>query len=116
MLLGGSRVLRLWVARSGPLTLYGVQLGPAAERPAARREVDDVVASLGFPEVLPEELELTVRERKGDVWLMEHRGAAAPLLCWLGSLGVADVAIGTEDLRTLYDQYHGPNAQEDPPV
>lgn len=69
-----------------------------------------------IPQVLPEELELTVRERKGDVWLMEHRGTAAPLLSWLGSIGVADVAIGTEDLRSLYDQYHGATAQEDPPV
>ncbi len=66
-----------------------------------------------IPEEIPAELEVSVRERNGEVWLMEHRGAAAPLLSWLGSLGVLDVAIGTEDLRTLYDQFHGPNANQE---
>ena len=27
--------------------------------------------------------------------------------------GVADLAIGTEDLKALYDQYHGPNVKDD---
>jgi len=66
-----------------------------------------------IPEELPSTLDLSVRERTGDVWLMEHRGPAAPLLSWLGSLGVVDVAIGTEDLRTLYDRFHGSNAQDE---
>ncbi|WP_422930357.1 ABC transporter ATP-binding protein [Singulisphaera sp. PoT] len=67
------------------------------------------------PDELPSALELSVRERNGDVWLMEHRGPAAPLLSWLGEMGVVDVAIGTEDLRTLYDQFHGPNAKDEDP-
>lgn len=64
-------------------------------------------------EPFPEALGLTVRERKCDTFLMEHRGEAVPLLAWLGSLPVEDLAIGTEDLKSLYDRYHGPDATED---
>lgn len=66
------------------------------------------------PEGCPDELELTLRERNGSVLLLEHRGTPGPLLAWLASQPVTDLAIGTEDLRTLYDQYHGPNAVPDP--
>ncbi len=62
------------------------------------------------PARIPEELDLTVRECRDDVLLMEHRGPVAPLLNWLAAQNVADVAIGTEDLRSLYDQFHGSNA------
>ena len=62
------------------------------------------------PTAYPEELALAVREHKGDVVLLEHRGEAAPLLSWLGGLGVVDVAIGTEDIKSLYDRFHGPDA------
>lgn len=69
----------------------------------------------GIPEGCPDELELSLRERRGpDVALFEHRGAVAPLLSWFAGSGVIDIAIGTEDLRSLYDQFHGPNAVEDP--
>lgn len=67
----------------------------------------------GFTPPFPDELELTVRERNGDILLMEHRGSAAPVLSWLGERGVLDIAIGTEDLRTLYDQFHGPNVKDE---
>jgi ABC-2 type transport system ATP-binding protein len=62
------------------------------------------------PADYPEELELAVRERNGTVVLLEHRGAAVPLLSWLSTQPVTDLAIGTEDLRSLYDRYHGPHA------
>jgi ABC-2 type transport system ATP-binding protein len=65
-----------------------------------------------IPPRFPDALELTERERNGEVVLLEHRGPAAPLLSWLGSQPVSDLAIGTEDLRSLYDRYHGPNAEE----
>jgi ABC-2 type transport system ATP-binding protein len=66
------------------------------------------------PDRPPDHLGLLVRERNGDnILLMEHRGEAAPMLSWLGSQGVADVAIGTEDLKSLYDRYHGPNVKDD---
>jgi ABC-2 type transport system ATP-binding protein len=66
------------------------------------------------PEEFPLELGLSIRERNGNnVLLLEHRGEAAALLAWLGSQQVADVAIGTEDLKSLYDQYHGPNVKDD---
>jgi ABC-2 type transport system ATP-binding protein len=57
----------------------------------------------------PRELELSVRERAGGAFLLEHRGELAPLLRWLATVPVQDIAIGTDDLRTLYDQFHGPN-------
>jgi ABC-2 type transport system ATP-binding protein len=74
-----------------------------------------LVRFTGEPPVhFPEGLELTVRERNGEVLLLEHRGEAVPLLAWLASQAVADIAIGTDDLRALYDQFHGPNAEDDP--
>ena len=42
---------------------------------------------------------------------LEHKGAAVPLLTWLSTQPVVDLAIGTEDLRSLYDRYHGPRAE-----
>lgn len=80
----------------------------------ARRRLRMVLARFpgdSLPPV-PDELELTVRRPEGTAWLFEHRGALAPLLRWLASVGVEDLAIGTEDLRALYDQYHGPDATD----
>jgi ABC-2 type transport system ATP-binding protein len=68
------------------------------------------------PAAFPEELGLTVRERTGDVVLLEHRGEPVPLLAWLGTQPVVDLAIGTEDLRSLYDRYHGPRAEAEADV
>jgi ABC-2 type transport system ATP-binding protein len=66
---------------------------------------------------IPPELELSVRERNGEALLLEHRGDLSSLLRWLASVPVADIAIGTEDLRALYDQFHGPNVpDEEAPV
>ena len=61
----------------------------------------------------PGELELSVRERSADGVLLEHRGELAPLLKWLAEAPVRDVRIGTEDLRTLYDEFHGPNVKDE---
>ena len=65
------------------------------------------------PETFPEGLELSVRSRNGPVLMLEHRGPAGPLLEWLAGQGVDDLAIGTEDLRALYDRFHGPAALPD---
>jgi ABC-2 type transport system ATP-binding protein len=62
---------------------------------------------------LPPELELVVRERNGQTALLEHRGELPALLRWLPSAGVQDIAIGTEDLRSLYDRFHGPNVPDE---
>jgi ABC-2 type transport system ATP-binding protein len=67
----------------------------------------------GLEPELPQELELTMRERSNGALLLEHRGELAPLLRWLSSVPVEDLAIGTEDLRSLYDQFHGPNVPDD---
>jgi ABC-2 type transport system ATP-binding protein len=64
------------------------------------------------PEI-PPELELSLRERNGEAMLLEHRGELAPLLHWLGSVPIQDIAIGTEDLRSLYDQFHGPSVPDE---
>ena len=68
------------------------------------------------PETFPEELELTLRNREGGVDLLEHRGTVGPLLGWLLEREVVDLAIGTEDLKTLYDKFHGPDAPDDDEV
>ncbi len=65
------------------------------------------------PPLVPPELELTERQRDGSTMLYEHRGDLAPLLDWLAAAPIADIAIGTEDLRSLYDRYHGPNVPEE---
>ena len=67
----------------------------------------------GAEPAIPPELELTERERNGEAILLEHRGELAPLLGWLASAPIADLAIGTEDLRSLYDRYHGPNVPDE---
>lgn len=65
---------------------------------------------------IPSELELTVRERNGQTLLLEHRGELPALLRWLGSAIIEDIAIGTEDLRSLYDRFHGPNVPDEEEV
>jgi ABC-2 type transport system ATP-binding protein len=64
------------------------------------------------PDEMPEALRLTIRERNGSTVLLEHRGEVLPLMTWIGTQPVVDVAVGTEDLRSLYDRYHGPDARE----
>ena len=34
-------------------------------------------------------------------------------MAWLSTQDVAEIAIGTEDLRSLYDRYHGAEAEAD---
>ncbi|MGO9596767.1 MAG: ABC transporter ATP-binding protein [Isosphaeraceae bacterium] len=65
------------------------------------------------PGEFPPELALTVREHKKDTCLLEHRGQLGPLLRWLGSTPVEDVAIGTEDLHSLYNRFHGPDVPDE---
>ncbi len=67
----------------------------------------------GGPEAYPEGLDLALRSRDGGVDLLEHRGTIGPLLDWLHRQDVVDLAIGTEDLKSLYDRYHGPDARDD---
>ncbi len=65
------------------------------------------------PSAFPEELELSIRHPQGSALLLEHRGLIGPLLRWLATVDVEDVAIGTEDLHSLYNQYHGPDVVVD---
>ncbi|WP_240911415.1 ABC transporter ATP-binding protein [Paludisphaera soli] len=61
----------------------------------------------------PEELGLSVRKTEGPALLLEHRGELAPLLRWLATAPVEDLAIGTEDLHSLYNQFHGAEAVDE---
>jgi ABC-2 type transport system ATP-binding protein len=81
----------------------------------ARRGLRMVLARYehDVPDRFPEHLGLTVRERNGDTVLMEHRGPVSPVMTWIGSEPIVDVAVGTEDLRSLYDRFHGPEAREE---
>jgi ABC-2 type transport system ATP-binding protein len=65
------------------------------------------------PAVFPDELELTVRETTDRTCLFEHRGSIGPLLRWLASTPIEDIAIGTEDLLSLYNKFHGPDSRDD---
>lgn len=65
------------------------------------------------PVTIPGELGLIERKREGEAFLYEHHGELPALLGWLASAPVEDLAIGTEDLRTLYDRYHGPAAGDE---
>lgn len=65
------------------------------------------------PARFPEELELSVRERRGEAWLLEHRGELGSLLRWLTTIAVEDLAIGTEDLHSLYEKFHGPDVVDE---
>jgi ABC-2 type transport system ATP-binding protein len=67
----------------------------------------------GEEPVFPDELRLSIRERKDGTILFEHHGELPALLDWLATIPVRDLAIGTEDLRSLYDQFHGPNVSDD---
>ncbi len=84
----------------------------------ARRSLRMVLVRLedGLDLPLPSEIELTLRERNGQTLLLEHRGELPALLRWLGSVSIQDVAIGTEDLRSLYDRFHGPNVPDEEEV
>ncbi len=68
----------------------------------------------GVEPPIPPELELLERDRPpGGAVLFEHHGQLGDLLRWLAQAPVVDLAIGTEDLRALYDRFHGPNVPEE---
>lgn len=58
---------------------------------------------------VPDHLQLSIRERNGDTLLFEHLGPLSELLGWLAAAPVDEVAIGTEDLHSLYERFHGPD-------
>ena len=70
----------------------------------------------GMEPPFPEQLGLSVRDRTDGTILLEHQGDLPQLLNWLATINVRDLAIGTEDLRSLYDQFHGPNVPDDEEV
>lgn len=64
--------------------------------------------------LIPADLGLVERDRpSAGAFLYEHHGELESLLRWLATAAVDDLAIGTEDLRALYDQFHGPNVPEE---
>lgn len=62
------------------------------------------------PPIEADGMDLSIRERRGDVVLIEHRGDAQELVAWLSQHDIQDLAIGTDDLKHLYDLFHGPDA------
>ncbi len=80
-----------------------------------RRNVRMILLRYGGepPERYPEDLEVVIKNRDRSVDLLEHRGAAGPLLAWLAGQEILDLAVGLEDLKTLYDQYHGPDVLDE---
>jgi ABC-2 type transport system ATP-binding protein len=80
----------------------------------ARRKVRMLLVRFeaGLEPEIPAALGLAVRERNQGTLLVEHHGDLASLLKWLAAMPVQDLAIGTEDLRSLYDQFHGPQVPD----
>ena len=72
-----------------------------------------LVRFAGEPPPFPDELGLSLRRTEGEALLLEHRGELGPLLRWLATAPVEDLAIGTEDLHSLYNEYHGAEAVDD---
>jgi ABC-2 type transport system ATP-binding protein len=64
------------------------------------------------PQQFPDDLGLVVRNRNGRELLFEHHGELRSMLDWFSRQNVSEMAIGTEDLRGLYDKYHGPDFVE----
>jgi ABC-2 type transport system ATP-binding protein len=62
---------------------------------------------------VPEGLQLSLKERNGEALLFEHLGELPELLGWMAAAPIADVAIGTEDLHSLYERFHGPDVIDD---
>jgi ABC-2 type transport system ATP-binding protein len=62
---------------------------------------------------VPDGLGLSLREQNGETLLFEHLGELSGLLGWLAAAPVADVAIGTEDLHSLYERFHSPDIVDD---
>jgi ABC-2 type transport system ATP-binding protein len=61
----------------------------------------------------PDDLGLLVRRRDGRELLFEHQGEIRSLLDWFSRQGISEIAIGTEDLRGLYDRFHGPDVRDE---
>ena len=66
----------------------------------------------GAPASFPPELGLRLLERGANADLLAHEGEVGPLLAWLTTQDVVDLAIGTEDLQSLYNRYHGPGSAD----
>ena len=50
---------------------------------------------------------------RADAPVRAPRRAGARCCDWLARVPIEDIAIGTEDLRSLYDQFHGPNVPDE---
>jgi ABC-2 type transport system ATP-binding protein len=81
----------------------------------ARRAIRMILirSNAGSEFQIPDHLQLSLKERNGDTFLFEHLGELPDLLGWLPSAPIADIAIGTEDLHSLYEKFHGPDVIDD---
>ena len=65
------------------------------------------------PQDFPDDLGLIVRRRDGREILCEHQGEIKSLLDWFSRQPISEIAIGTEDLRELYDRFHSPDVRDE---
>ncbi len=94
---------RVAIMRKGKLMHIEDMHARRALRMLLLRFQDDVLPDI------PEHLNLSLKERDGETFLFEHLGELPDLLNWLAAAPIADVAIGTEDLHSLYERYHSPD-------
>lgn len=66
------------------------------------------------PHHVPDDLGLKLRRQDGRELLFEHHGELRSMLDWFSRQAVSEMAIGTEDLRGLYDRFHGPDVIDEP--
>jgi ABC-2 type transport system ATP-binding protein len=81
----------------------------------ARRAIRMILIrpNAGIEFQVPDHLRLVLKEQRGETFLFEHLGELPDLLGWLPSAPIADIAIGTEDLHSLYEKFHGPDVIDD---
>ncbi len=93
---------RVVILRAGRL-VHEQPMEPLRKRHRIRAQVDGELPSL--PPSLAEQVTIERRESRDVV--LETAGDLAPLLGWLATLPLRDVAIEPAGLRAIYERFHG---------
>lgn len=100
---GTGGAFRFWVIRHGNLAIYAAQLGPGVRMEAQRRQVDEILVAITYPELMPPTAE-EFRARVLDVLQREFPHlSASPQGGWAIELKDTEgQPIGTVGLENLY--------------
>jgi ABC-2 type transport system ATP-binding protein len=75
-------------------------------RQRATREVTIRFQSASAAQAAEPHASLRLHERSGDLWRATLDGAPGPLVAWLATQPIADVAIGSPDLEGIFRSYY----------